>query len=276
MKYEKINLQAGLEGKIWSMAKKSHVNIEGHVHLELECNLVISGQAEYIIQGQRYQLNRGTLIWLFPDQKHLLINVSENFSMYIGVFQPVFLKRLVDQGADEQLIAMDYAESGIRQISEDHLKLLIDSFEELMGQWYSVNYYNIFLAHICLKVWHVFLGTIDESDSDMVPPAIEKCLHLLEDVTNLMTLENISTSVGYSASQLSRLFKKHIGISLVVYRQKKRLDYFENAMLQDVSKSMMTVALEAGFGSYAQFHRIFKKNYGYGPAEYLRRLRSSN
>jgi len=32
-------------------------------------------------------------------------------------------------------------------------------------------------------------------------------------------------------------------------------------------------AYEAGFGSYAQFHRIFKKYFGYSPNEYIKKLK---
>jgi len=38
--------------------------------------------------------------------------------------------------------------------------------------------------------------------------------------------------------------------------------------------NMTQAALASGFGSYAQFHRVFKRHFGFGPAEYRRRVRA--
>ena len=58
-----------------------------HSHAELEFNLVLRGRAAYVVDDARYDLGRGSSIWLFPAQQHLLINQSPDFEMWIAVFR---------------------------------------------------------------------------------------------------------------------------------------------------------------------------------------------
>ena len=70
--------------------------------------------------------------------------------------------------------------------------------------------------------------------------------------------------------RFARVFKAEMGMSLVEYRNRVRLDRFD-ALLGKGSMSLYEAALAAGFGSYAQFHRVFRKLRGATPREYVRR-----
>lgn len=272
MKYEKLNLDPTLDGKIWLMRKKHSPNYEPHIHRELEFNFVLSGQAEYIVKGIKFKLSPNTLIWLFPNQKHVLINASENFQMYIGVFKPNLLKHLVNKGAEKTLITLDYLENIPKIVNAEDASSLIQSFEEIINIKNDAAYYNSYLATLCLKVWYIFKNTETNSISKKIPLVVEKCLHLFQNPQNNYTLEAISEKLGYSPSQLSRLFKKHTGTSIVDFRNQKRLEFV--AIQMNAEKTAITkAAYAAGFGSYAQFHRIFKKYFGYSPNEYIKKLK---
>ncbi|PCJ60037.1 MAG: hypothetical protein COA79_09535 [Planctomycetota bacterium] len=274
MKYEDIHLELNVGGKFWLFEKIDHTMIEGHVHRELEVNIILSGQADYIVKGQKISLEKKSLIWLFPNQKHLLINITDDFSMIIGVFKSDFLKKLIDKDAKKNLLELDYQDNVPGIITSKQLNSIIFNYEELTEANYGPDYFNTYLSHVCLKLWYLFLDTKNRSVFNELPEVIERCLYLLEDEFNSMTLESIGQDLGYSASQVSRLFKKHIGTSIVEYRQKKRLDYFVSQVQSIRNKNkkinMTNLAFESGFGSYAQFHRIFKSAFGCGPNEYFK------
>ncbi|MFL5303754.1 MAG: helix-turn-helix domain-containing protein, partial [Polyangia bacterium] len=61
-----------------------------------------------------------------------------------------------------------------------------------------------------------------------------------------------------------------MGMSLVEYRNRVRLDRF-GALLENGRNNLLEAALDAGFGSYAQFHRVFRALRHAAPREYLRR-----
>ncbi len=85
--------------------------------------------------------------------------------------------------------------------------------------------------------------------------------------------KQIAGELGISVSRLARVFKRDMGMSLVEYRNRLRLDRFW--LLVDGGRpSLLEAALAAGFGSYAQFHRVFRAQRQATPREYLRRRRA--
>jgi AraC-like DNA-binding protein len=82
--------------------------------------------------------------------------------------------------------------------------------------------------------------------------------------------KEIAATLDISASRLAYVFKAEMGMSLVEYRNRLRLDRF--AVLLDRGRTnLLEAALAAGFGSYAQFHRVFRALRHATPREYLRR-----
>jgi AraC-like DNA-binding protein len=76
-----------------------------------------------------------------------------------------------------------------------------------------------------------------------------------------------------SPTTLARTFKTELGASFVEYRNRLRMARFWS-LARSGRAGLLTAALEAGFGSYAQFHRVFRATHGASPREYLRARRS--
>ena len=82
--------------------------------------------------------------------------------------------------------------------------------------------------------------------------------------------KQIAATLDLSLSRLARVFKAEMGMSLVEYRNRLRLDRF--AVLLDRGRTnLLEAALAAGFGSYAQFHRVFRALRHMTPRDYLQR-----
>ena len=79
----------------------------------------------------------------------------------------------------------------------------------------------------------------------------------------------IATALNISESRLGRMFKAVKGVSLVDYRNRLRLERFV-ALLDRGGTNLLDAALEAGFGSYSHFHRVFRARLHATPREYLR------
>lgn len=72
---------------------------------------------------------------------------------------------------------------------------------------------------------------------------------------------------GTSVSRLARSFKAEMGISIVEHRNRLRLQRF--FQLVETGRGLLPSALAAGFGSYAQFHRVFCAQHKSSPGVYL-------
>jgi AraC-like DNA-binding protein len=81
--------------------------------------------------------------------------------------------------------------------------------------------------------------------------------------------KQIAAKLSISLSRLARVFKTEMGMSLVAYRNRLRLERF-TVLVDRGGNNLLDAALAAGFGSYAQFHRVFRALRGATPREYLR------
>ena len=82
--------------------------------------------------------------------------------------------------------------------------------------------------------------------------------------------KQIAAKLDISLSRLVRVFKAQMGMSLVAYRNRLRLERF-SALVANGRTTLLDAALAAGFGSYAQFHRVFRALGQGRPRDYLRR-----
>jgi len=91
-----------------------------------------------------------------------------------------------------------------------------------------------------------------------------------------LTGEQIAGRLGISPGHLARSFKLETGASLVDYRNRLRIERFL-AHVGRTEQNLLEAALDAGFGSYAQFHRVYRKLVGSTPREHGlgRKARSS-
>lgn len=89
---------------------------------------------------------------------------------------------------------------------------------------------------------------------------------LNEDPT--ITADRLATRLAASSARLARVFRAELGVSLVQYRNRLRLERFFE-LVEHRGGNFSDAAHTAGFGSYAQFHRIFRQHVGVTPREYL-------
>ena len=98
-------------------------------------------------------------------------------------------------------------------------------------------------------------------------PAIAKAAKMLANDTS-MSAGDLAANLEVSPSRFARVFKAEMGVSLVGYRSQLRLERFL-AIVDAGRENLRQAALTAGFGSYAQFHRVFQALQGMSPRAYL-------
>jgi AraC-like DNA-binding protein len=89
---------------------------------------------------------------------------------------------------------------------------------------------------------------------------------LNEDPT--ISADRLASQLSASSARLARAFRSELGVSLVQYRNRLRLERFFG-LVEQQGGNFSEAAQTAGFGSYAQFHRIFRQHVGVTPREYL-------
>lgn len=266
---ERLNLNLHLDGDVWLYRAGPENRM--HHHAELEFNLITSGTGLYILSNRRYQLRKGDLVWLFPSQEHLLVTKNTQFEMWIGVVKPNAISRLA--GSPESSMLHESSPKGhfCRRLEQTEANKLEALFRDVDRLRESTDLFNAGLAFALLSAWRQFGRAADIPFRDL-HPAIEQAARLLRSSSDTQTLEEIARKAGLSAARLSTLFKRQTGMPFVEFRSRQRLERFFRLYGAGQRMTMITAALEAGFGSYPQFHRVFTRLTGQSPNGYRRRL----
>lgn len=98
--------------------------------------------------------------------------------------------------------------------------------------------------------------------------------HVRQNLHGDLGLEALAEIAGASRFHFARLFKAHTGETLNHFVRRARLERAATVMRSRPERSLLDVALEAGFGSAADFSRVFRQHFGVTPSDWdrVRRL----
>lgn len=270
---EVLNIPSVLEGNIWYHSRNKFLRAM-HRHDELEVNLVVRGTARYLLANRHYDLCPGMQIWLFPEQDHLLLDESPDYEMWIVVFRPSLLKRMCQTPETSLLLETNPTALLCRRLQGEHAERLALLYHGLGQEVASdVHCFNAGLGYTLLSAWAAHQAASQAHGRD-VHPAVEAAVRLLREAApeQVLGVEEVAEQCGLSASRLSHLFRQQIGVSLVDFRNRLRIEQFVRLYAGGNRLNIAEAALAAGFGSYAQFHRVCRHHLGCTPLEYRRRL----
>ena len=260
---QQLKLPQQLDGNLWHYRQLGRANAMHH-HAELEFNLVTQGSGLYLLEKRKYEIRRGDLLWLFPAQEHVLVEQSPDFEMWIGVLRPRAVQRIATDEGAKILRQQNPSGEYCRRLPQPSLTRLETMFSEIVASSNQPALFNAGLAYAFLNAWQQFNQATDVPLRD-VHPAVEKAARLIRSESNLLGLEELAQRAGLSAHRLSRLFKQQTGVALVDFRNRQRVEKFLEIYGTGQRRTMLDASLEAGFGSYAQFHRVFTRMMGGSP-----------
>jgi AraC-like DNA-binding protein len=272
---ERLRISPDLHGGVWRYVDPSRRNFMHH-HVELEFNLVREGSARYLLAGRRYDLSKNDLVWLFPRQEHLLVEPSADFKMWIAVFRPSLVKRSAGVGASRILRRADPGRALLAHLAAPQAGRLDVLMTEMEASLSEPERFNLGLGYLLRTAWSVFSSPQSTPEGAAIHPSVQWAARLLRERPDTLGLDELALMVHLSASHLSRLFKEQVGLALSEYRNRQRIARFMSRYDLGRETNMLEAALAAGFGSYAQFHRVFHRLVGMSPLEYRRSMTGQN
>lgn len=263
---QQLKLPAALNGNLWHYRHQGRANAMHH-HAELEFNLVTQGSGLYLLENRKYAIRRGDLLWLFPAQEHVLVEQSPDFEMWIGVCKPGAVQRITTDATAKILRQKNPPGVYCRRLPQPALGQLEKLFSEFVASAGNPGLFNAGLGYAFLSAWQHFEQAADVPVHD-VHPAVERAARLIRHESNRLSLDELAKRAGLSAHRLSRLFKQQTGVALVEFRNLQRVEKFMGIYGTGQRRTMLDAALEAGFGSYPQFHRVFRRLTGRSPGKH--------
>ena len=289
-----LKIGRGYDGFLYLVeSTRNPPKLQSHCHVELELNLVVRGTITYIVNGQRFTFTPRTLLWLFPGHEHQLVDRADDAQCYVVVFKPSLIDKSCHTALYEGLKQDQHEHGGLLKtlLAPDAFDLIRKTMDCLMqgaldpdllnheagfGVTSDFSFahgdpdgLNAGLHHLLMLCWRSRRNGQVLGDSVALHPAVHRAIKLLSQGDWPHDLAQLARSCGVSEAHLSRTFHRQIGVSLTRYRNSIRLSRFWEQYRQPAQKNLAEAVYAAGFGSYAQFYKVFVQTYGRGPRECL-------
>jgi AraC-like DNA-binding protein len=290
-----LRLKSCYDGLLYLAESARHLQmLKSHHHIELEVNLVVQGTITYVVDGRRFTFSPRTLLWLFPCQDHQLVDQSNNAQFYVAVFKPSLIRRSCKSDAYQGLKqetnenvgvlntllnpeAFDLIRKTLNSLMQGSMDADVlnreagfgDRTSDFLFEHSDPDALNAGLHYLLLLCWRSQLSGKATRDVIALHPVVRRALKLLSEGDTERSIGELATACGASKSYLSRMFRRQIGVPLNRYRNSLRLSRFFEHYQQPDEKTITESVYAAGFGSYAQFYKVFAQAYGRGPRDCL-------
>lgn len=248
-----------------------------HRHEYLEISFITAGEGYQIVNGKRHPLRPGTFFFLLPYQVHEIFTVSsESMRLYNCMFdiQFMFWSSAAMPGL-EQLLYIEEELPPFVQLSGDERetfeRLLAEMLSEFQsGQPWRQQFLQVKLLELLIRFDR--LRRPENAPPPQAEPVGSQSIwsvvrHIHLHYQEPLALTELAERYGMSSSNLSELFKKHLGVNFARFVHDLRVRH-ACGLLASSDMSKTDIAAEAGFGSLRSFSRIFRDLKGMTPSEY--------
>ncbi len=245
----------GARAQVWWYSPK--FRRPRHFHAEPELNLVVSGEAIFGVGSGIVKVRAGELLGFPPGQDHVLLRGSPDLALFAIGMTPSFSREVLRD--DRYAVGCPI-----------HVRLPRATHAELAVRAAAVAEQAGVDQHIA-ELWEAAQRTHKPS----APSSSGLSLHVL----TRRALASIGGSpeigrvdlarlIGVGPPEISRYFRRDMGMTLVQFRARARLLRFIQ-LVDDQAGNLMAAALLAGFGSYSQCHRVFQAAFGCTPSRFF-------
>jgi len=243
---------------------------------ELLLWVLAAGTATLASQHTVVRLGPASVCWFAPRVPVVCRKASEDihgWSMRVGPAQ--FTGLTPPSGLDGLLTTTDpLAVPVVSRLASAELRWSFERLAELATLPDSSEL-DAGLAYVAIRVWRC--GATGHDPRPGASQTVLKALRLLDVLPDGQpwTATALAREVGLSPGHLARQVRIETGRSLTDHRQQRQLDRYLDFSDDAHGLSISDAAYAAGFGSYAQFHRIFVQRMGCSPSEHRTRRREA-
>ena len=251
-----------------------------HSHTECEIALFASGEGIYSVLGKSYPFKKGD-IFLFAGNEVLYITeISDSAPLdVIGIqFEPKLIWESGYENTPLLKLFTDRSESFQNLIDRDNpkteeIRQQISEIEKEFSEkkeGFEIKI-KILLFSILLSLFRDY-GYVRKSTENVNRDILKRLSsatdYINKNLSEKLTLKEISEVSGLAPTYFSAIFKKYNGVTLFEYITIKRVEK-AISLIKSGSTSMISAAEEAGFQSSSNFYKAFYKVTGRKPKEYI-------
>jgi AraC-like DNA-binding protein len=210
--------------------------------------------------------------------KDSLIKVSEsNHSNYtITINQVRESPLLVEWRGKLDKVTIVFKPLGLNNFLDKPFVDVVQGFSQIFLAWNNAPGFNFFLNHFysCIEnskrvsVLEDFLLSIYTPLKDQA--VLDEAVHLLSDFDNELPINKVADRLGLAYRTFDRLFKKHLGMSPIVYKKIARFRHsLKNKVFNDRFKKLTEIGYESNFYDQSYFIKVYTKLTGANPTTFF-------
>lgn len=257
-----------------------------HFHDFYEIYFLLSDSATYLVNGRYYQLTKGDILLISPQEMHSVVRAGSTNGLYERVdlyIRPAFFAQHSREDANLQLCfeRCNTLPTGNLLRPKPALAEAITSlFADMHHQADSQDFGASLLHEILPLRLLVYLNQASlDCRTDLQTACLRRCnspvdaliAHIESHLGEPLSLESLAERAHISKYHLVRLFREQTGLTPIQYVRYRRL-LRARSLLQE-NKSVTAVCQECGFSDYSNFIRAFKAQFGLSPGRYAREER---
>ena len=223
-------------------------NIENHQIKFHELTFLIDGRMSYYVNGEKYDMESGDIIYLPPGSMRQR-DIGDGNNDYASM----------NFHADKRLLLKNYIPNGITE----EIRLLLACFDAEHKNPTNINTkkLNVLFEAMIMQIMDNIMA------SSKTPLSIQIANYLITNYNKRISLEDISRETFFSIAYCESEFRKAFGKSIVNYLIDIRISEAKK-LLVETSLPCSVIASLVGFDDGSYFSRIFKKRTGYSPLKY--------
>lgn len=250
-------------------------NYQLHNHYGMyEIFIFLKGEASFIVEGTTYPLKKYDTVILNPNEFHNIRHSSDvTYERFVLTLRNSFF---VDGGCDRFRHMLDARAPGTQNMipAEFIIKNKVPDILERLEEYAADKNSDILIPCAVTEL----LNALDKyhhtatlsADNEKITPII---MYINENLTSPLTIESIADTFYLNKYHLCRIFKKHTGMTVNKYITHKRILLVKN-LCRD-GKNLTRASLEAGFGSYSNFYKMYMKENSAPPSAGIKKSAAS-
>jgi AraC-like DNA-binding protein len=219
-----------------------------HFHQEPELNLVVRGSCTVGMGTRTVSLASGEFVIFAPGQDHVLVDHSDDFDLFVVALTPELAERVLGTRAPLPYSAAAFAPNALaRRVEQlEALGAISDAaaVEGQLGELFACMLGDSPRGHVLSR---------RAASAIAAEPGLSEA--------------DLAARLHTTPSGISRHFRSDLGLTMVEHRARTRLMAFVAAV--ERGASLTSAAFSAGFGSYAQCHRVFRRLLEQSPRNYF-------
>lgn len=240
---------------------------------EFILHFICEGKGVYESNGKKYELEKGDMFLIWPEEEVSYKADSKNPWSYIWIgFQGVkATSYLKAAGFDKETLVNELNDTSI-----------IYTYVQQMFLYRQLTISNELKRDAALLQIFAFLidykhkSSENEENYDYPYSIYVKQAKdfIKTNFNDNIRINDIANYIGIDRTYLSQIFKKTLNLSPQEYLLKYRIDQAKNLLVNSDEK-VSSIAREVGYSDSLAFSKIFKKESGLTPVEYRKSKRSN-